>query len=125
MVDQAFEQIATHLVELCNTYVPELLNSSAFPELSAVETQITCIKIALEAFAVALAIWLGNRVRVGSKKKNATEPSRKQTQSKKEIQMKYGSGKKFTPPKWRTDGYYWDDKKQKWIAPDFKIKEKD
>lgn len=27
--------------------------------------------------------------------------------------------KKFKPKKWRSDGYYWDEKKKKWIAPDY------
>ena len=122
MIDQAFEQMAMQLVEWCNTYMPELLNSASAPELF--KTQVGSIKIALEALAIALAIWLGNTVRVGSKKKNKTQTSKPGIQSKEEVQTKYGTGKGFTPPKWKKDGRYWDEKKKKWINPDYVNKSK-
>lgn len=117
MIDQAFEQMAMQLVEWCNTYMPELLTSASAPELF--ETQVGSIKIALEALAIVFAIWLGNTVRVGSKKKNKTQTSKPGIQSKEEVQTKYGTGKGFTPPKWKKDGRYWDEKKKKWINPDY------
>lgn len=124
MIDQAFEQMAMRLVEWCNTYMPELLNSASAPELSVLETQVGSIKIILEALAIALAIWLGNTVRAGSKKKSKTQTSKSGIQSKEEVQTKYGSGKGFTPPKWKKDGRYWDEKKKKWIDPDYVSKSK-
>ncbi len=42
--------------------------------------------------------------------------SKKTIQDRREILLK----RKFTP-----DGYYWDSRKQKWIAPDFKLKSSD
>ena len=112
MIDQAFqraaEKIRTMIPPEWNEFLSDLISSNIFQTMTEDELQIACIKIALEALSLALFLWIVRKIRKAAKKKKEKAAAAPSTE------------KKFQPKKWKTDGSYYDEKKKKWINPDFK-----
>ena len=80
--------------------------------MSPEELQIGCIKIALEAIAIAIAIKISQKIY--TKPKQATKKAR-QNQAK--------TTGKFKPKKWSPEGWVWNEEECLWEPPDYIIKE--
>lgn len=96
MIDQFFQTAAETLLNRIH----------AFLALPNEQKEIICMKLLLEILAIVFAVWLGKKVGRAGKRKS--------------VHHSGATGKGFKPKKWRTDGYYYDEEKKKWIEPDFK-----
>ena len=111
MIDQAFrrvaEQIHGYMLPELKQVFSDMLHNNIIHQLGPEEFQIRCIKYALEALALAALIWIGTRIRNGKKKKCAQKPKPKK------------KPRNLPNRTWTPTGWYWDEKKQTWIPPDF------
>lgn len=110
MIDQAFQTVAEQIHGVLLPGVKQAISNAVFhsniQDMSTDEIQIACIKLALEALTLVLIIWIGRIIRSSL---SAKKREKKFKRSKTEIPEKL----------WTTDGWYWDDKKGKWVGPDF------
>lgn len=116
MIDRAFQTVAEQihgvLMPGINQAIFDAIHSPVFQKMTTDEIQIACIKLALEAVALIALIWIGRKIRCIRKK------------NPKKIEIKRGKKTDIPEPLWTTDGWYWDDKKGKWIGPDFPSQKK-
>lgn len=110
MIDQAFQTIAEQihgvLMPGINQAIFNAMHNNVFQHMTTDQIQIACIKIALEAMAFAVLYWIGRTIgkRLTSRKRR----------SKPRRELKTVPERRWTPT-----GWYWDDKKQSWIPPDY------
>lgn len=112
MIDEFFQSIAEELHQTMNPailqYISDTFQNNVFQKMTPEELQINCIKVILEILTVIILFWISNRKRRSKRKRRAVATQKKQEPEKK-----------FKPKVWTPDGYYYDDKKEKWIDPDF------
>lgn len=116
MIDQAFQTVAEQihgvLLPGINQAISDVLHNNVLQHMSTDQLQIACIKIALQALTLIALIWIGRNIH---KMLSTNRKNRRQKKNKKpEVPQK----------RWTSDGWYWDDKKGKWIGPDFQNKNK-
>lgn len=107
MIDQFFQSIAEQihgvLLPGINRAISNAIFNSTIQEMSTDEIQIACIKLALKALALVFIIWIGRILR------SSLSAKKREKKIKTKIHEKL----------WTPDGWYWDDKKGKWVGPDF------
>ena len=111
MIDQAFQTVAEQihgvLLPGMKQAISDVLHNNVFQHMTQDQIQIACIKFALEAITLAALIWIGRMVR-----KALYNNRRKKAEKKPKKPEVYDK-------RWTTDGWYYDEKKGKWIGPDF------
>ena len=96
------EWIYYDLIPGLGRFFENIFSDSIFASMTIEEIQIGCIKIALEALALAVLVKIGTGI--------ARKMHRKKT---------VVAGKGFKPRKWSPTGWYWDEDKGVWVPPDF------
>ena len=96
--------IVRDAVPAVKAFFQEYFSNTIFHSMTPEELQIFFLKIAIQA--VILIIILG--IRPGRKKKSRKQPNRN-----------IRTNRNQPTQKWSPTGWYWDDKKQSWIPPDY------
>ena len=114
MIDQFFENIAEQinyvLLPGIDQVMYDLMHNNILKNMTADEIRVASLKYFLEAMTILVLVLIGSKIR-------------NKIRSKKRIVKKKANTK--TPKiKWTPDGWYWDEKKQSWIGPDFPQNEK-
>lgn len=113
MIDPALTKLSQWIVyefvPKIKTFFSEYFKSSIFNTMNTEELQVYFIKITLEAILIIIIYKIGFHFARKARKKARNKPTKSQ--------------KQFQPKKWSPTGWYWDDDKQTWIAPDYISKE--
>ena len=112
MIDSVLTKIAlwiqNKIIPSFHLLFKNISNLQISTDMTPEEIQLAAIKIALEALLIICLLKIGGRIR--QKKDKPKDIPQKSTNS-------------FQPKIWSPTGWYWDDKKGKWVAPDYTNKE--
>ena len=111
MIDSVLTKIAlwiqNKIIPSFHVLFNDIKNLQISTSMTPEEIQLAAIKIALEALLIICLLKIGSRTR--HKKHKQKDIPQKSTSS-------------FQPKIWSPTGWYWDDKKGKWVAPDYTTK---
>ena len=112
MIDSVLTKIAlwiqSNVIPSFHDLFNNLKNLQISNSMTPEEIQLAAIKIALEALLIICLLKIGNRIR--HKKQKKKDSPQKSTST-------------FQPKIWSPTGWYWDEKKGEWVAPDYTTKE--
>ena len=115
-IDPALTRIANWIIRdiipPIKAFFREFFSNTIFETMTTEELQIYFLKIALQSLVLLCLYRIGVRSARRSREK-------KKYRQKKTKPIKYNSNYEIAQKKWSSTGWYWDEKKQSWIPPDY------
>ncbi len=116
MVDQSlgrvFYWIRHRMLPEAFDFLAEMFKENIFTKYTPEEIQFYCLKLAVEALILLVCYRIGC---YWADKKRKKERKNKQAKLSKTETVR----KPFKPKKWSPTGWYWDEEKEVWVAPDY------